>query len=402
MSETGAEPERRRMVLLGAGASVDAGVPASFDMTEALAKSVGLNEHQPDRRALNFVCGALMAHNAAEGTSPYAGLDVERVFAAVQLLADRRTLELTPFVASWHPAVDTWDRPHAPSSFDRNLASALGGATGGSFKAARLIQSLVRSTTGTGSGDTYKRLADAMVRRLRQLLDVDPARLTYLEPLVSRAQLDGGLTVATLNYDRSIEMVAERLGVPIDTAIAGWAESRRWHWPDTGLRLLKLHGSINWTWTSVEPGPGQLSHRIVEDDMAEDVSEQFYDPVVVFGQRGKLRAEGPFLSLLAEFEKHLAAHDELIVVGYSFRDDHINEAIRWWTLDDASRTITVIDPSFPEDRGLVLGDFRTQLLHSLNPRERLHGDGTPESRVTVIRETAAQAIPGMFPAASPH
>jgi hypothetical protein len=47
------------------------------------------------------VCGVLLADEGARGESPFAGLDVERVFAAVELLAERDSLEASPFVAAW-------------------------------------------------------------------------------------------------------------------------------------------------------------------------------------------------------------------------------------------------------------------------------------------------------------
>src|SRR5262245_62067354 len=105
-----------RVVLLGAGASKEAGVPLSFEMTRALVERLSSDSVPPEAgKALSFVCGELMAYDASQGGNPYEGLDVERVFAAVELLARRRELEVTPFVSAWHPAVDVWDRPEAPS-----------------------------------------------------------------------------------------------------------------------------------------------------------------------------------------------------------------------------------------------------------------------------------------------
>lgn len=72
--------------------------------------------HEAD--ALHFVRASLLGYDAATGGSrPFGGLDVERVFAAVELLADRRTLEVTPFVAEWHPAAlgDSTRKPGARS-----------------------------------------------------------------------------------------------------------------------------------------------------------------------------------------------------------------------------------------------------------------------------------------------
>lgn len=88
---------------------------------------------------------------------------------------------------------------------------------------------------------------------------------------------------------------------------------------------------------------------------------------MVFGQRGKLRAEGPFLGLLAEFEKQLAVASRLIVIGYSFRDDHVNELIRRWIAEDIDRTILVVDPAWPEHFNQRSDDFRSELNRHLVP-----------------------------------
>jgi hypothetical protein len=51
-----------------AGASVEAEVPASFDMTRVLVER--MNDENPwsdTTRTLNFVCGALTAYDAAKG-----------------------------------------------------------------------------------------------------------------------------------------------------------------------------------------------------------------------------------------------------------------------------------------------------------------------------------------------
>lgn len=75
-------------------------------MTEQLVEGINSRvQMQPTISALHFVCGALLAYDAASGRNPFGGLDVERVFAAVELLAERDTLEVSPFVAAWHPAV---------------------------------------------------------------------------------------------------------------------------------------------------------------------------------------------------------------------------------------------------------------------------------------------------------
>src|SRR5215216_7428160 len=86
------------VVLLGAGASADAEVPTAFELTERILCELT----EDSRRALNSVCERL--------TENWGGLDVERVFSAVELLAERERLEITPFVDRWSRDALRWDR----------------------------------------------------------------------------------------------------------------------------------------------------------------------------------------------------------------------------------------------------------------------------------------------------
>jgi hypothetical protein len=378
------------LVLLGAGASVEAGIPATFDMTNEIVSRVGRMAYNAQiAQALNFVCGALVAYDTASGKSLYGGLDVERVFSAVELLAERRELEVTPFVSSWHPAVDIWDRQRPSSSFDRDLQRSI--VEGRLPGAKRTVEELVKAMTGVGSGETYKRLAHQMITELRLIVASRPEHLDYLAPLADAASQLGGLWVATLNYDLAVEQIGAIRGVGVDTGIEDWIDARRWHWDSTqGLKLLKLHGSIDWCWNRAQTEAGHMPMRTVERT-SEPESEQ-RDPVLIFGQRGKLQAEGPFLSLLAEFEYALAKASRLIVIGYSFRDPHINDIVRRWTRSDQSRTIVLVDPTAPDQSGSE-EDFRSELILRLKPATWNHEPGLPD-RIDVRQLKASEAFAG--------
>lgn len=128
-----------------------------------------------------------MAYDAAAGGSPYEGLDVERVFAAVELLAERRTLEVSPFVSAWHPAVDAWDRPGLPPFFDRKLKHALG-ERGRPRGVQDLLVNLIRGVTGEGTGGVYKQLAERMIQELQPLVVTDPEQTGYRDKREARQQ----------------------------------------------------------------------------------------------------------------------------------------------------------------------------------------------------------------------
>jgi hypothetical protein len=353
-------------------------------MTERVVSEIGLARLSGSAQALNFVCGALVAYDSAEGKSPYAGLDVERVFAAVELLAERNKLEVTPFVATWHPAVDTWDRKSTPAFFDKQLKDAIVGQFG---RPKQVIEGLISSMTGPGTGEVYKYLASEMISHLRRIVAPPYADLSYLVPLVKAANATGGLTIATLNYDLTVELACAEAGIAVDTGIEHWIESRRWDWSDEGVRLLKLHGSIDWYWEWRRGEDDELPLRVVAK--SSEPGSDDGEPVLAFGSRNKLKPEGPYLSLLSEFEDKLADSDHLIVVGYSFRDDHINEVIVRWTREDKERTISIIDPS-PEGIPMVR-DFRRTLVRTLN-RGTKGDDSERTKRVDVRAETAQIAF----------
>lgn len=393
-------------VLLGAGASAEAGVPTTFEMTERLVRRV--NERPYDRHptaaALHFVCGALLAHDGAEGQNPFSGLDVERVFAAVELLAERNTLEVSPFVSTWHRAVDALDSRNRTTSgnFNQRFKRALDGSV--SFGGVqKLITELIDSRTGSAAnGATYRELASAMLAELRDLVGTTPKKTEYLTPLVKRGRRRSGLTVATLNYDLSIEQAAASLGVPCTTGVERWLETGRWDWPKGGIRLLKLHGSINWHWDKAKHVDGHLPREalcVVESPQPEADDDEYGNrrPGVVFGHRGKVRAEGPFLGLLSEFEKLLGEIQRLVVIGYSFRDDHVNDVIQRWTLEDINRSIVVVDPNWPEEFSFYMrGDFKAMLDHYLLPPE-WEDEQSFTPRLEVRREKCSKALPDLFP-----
>jgi hypothetical protein len=230
-----------------------------------------------------------------------------------------------------------------------------------------------------------------MINGLRDLLQTT-GDLAYLAPIVEAARRKNGLTVATLNYDTSLEQAAEAAGMAAYTGIESWIKHRHWEWPDYGLRLLKLHGSIDWCWQTSPPERGHLPLRKVEPTTLPFSDQRA--PALVFGQRGKLREDGPFLALLTEFERLLEDGDRLIVVGYSFRDGHVNEVIRRWTAADISRTIVIVDPDFPNNMPRLDG-FRYELVRHLNP-PAFPNQPPPVERVSVIRQTAAAALAELF------
>jgi hypothetical protein len=228
---------------------------------------------------------------------------------------------------------------------------------------------------------------------LRALTSVDDAgRFTYLTPLFELSKRQGVLTVVTLNYDCSVEGLGKLLGVPIDIGMPDADSAGDWAWTgEEGIRLLKLHGSMDWSIDHRAQLPGRLPEVIVVRSEQPLVDRR--EPAIVFGQRGKLRAEGPFLNLLHEFDTSLMTAQHLVVVGYSFRDEHVNECVRRWINRDEERHITVVDPAFSPELNLYpSASFASQLATNLVARDLPTRPADFASRLTVIRQTAQDGL----------
>jgi hypothetical protein len=89
-----------------------------------------------------------------------------------------------------------------------------------------------------------------------------------------------------------------------------------------------------------------MPHSVVRRVETDEFKKSFERPAVIFGQRNKLTAEGPFLDLLRQFQNELDNCSVLTVIGYSLRDAHINTYISKWLNESADKKIRVVDPNF--------------------------------------------------------
>ncbi|WP_208748665.1 SIR2 family protein [Arthrobacter sp. PM3] len=386
--------QMKTLTLLGAGASMDAGVPGSTAMTQKIVEAVDTphNRHYGLTHAVNYAIGAMIAHRTANGANAYAGIDVEDLFSAVQMLAERESLEIAPFV-QWSPALAGVRQGGGamPAFFDKDFREGI--LENRAFKGpGEMIKKAVEALTGSNSASTeqlYTRLQTELLNALTKLVSVTDKDVDYLHPLLQTG--DRPVEIATLNYDRSIELLCEQRGVQLDTGISSWSGGSDWHWEDDAeVRLLKIHGSIDWRIHKDKGLGGLYETKVVAVD--ETDSQDYRSmPGVVFGARGKLRADGPFLSMLREFENMLTRADRLLVVGYSFRDAHINVALTRWINSSPLRNLTIIDPAFNNDPRVYDRDsFSAQLLSATSIFEG--GQQVSKLNLRVLKSTAAEGL----------
>ncbi|MBN2973103.1 SIR2 family protein [Roseomonas aeriglobus] len=372
------------VVLLGAGASVEAGLLTSANLTQAIYNS--FNERQRlDRFALllAYVISKLQVRNAKRGTSPYAPIEVEELFDALNLLYRRDSILISEFVERWDSAIDSYytrfDGSEIRSNFNNILNKTLARANrrsafdAGTADFERLAASLQPRSFFTNDARHIPDPLQPFFVSLIKFLQVDQSRLDYLYPLVrdKRASL-----IATLNYDLSIEKACELNGLKYDYGLDRWAQQKRvdWRQRSDDKRLLKMHGSINWTGSFEDP-------KIRYDEI-----KPYEKRIMIFGGvDNKLSADGPFLQFLYRLERTILRTNALLVVGYSFRDAHINALINRWRLTRRNSKLAVIDPSPPPlwQLGFADGPIKRQV----GERETTH-----TASVRIIQSPAGEGI----------
>jgi hypothetical protein len=365
----------REMLLLGAGASVEAGVPDAYAMTTRIIESFDPGATSPDLEwikhplapqlsppleygrtynlsgqalelfktnypiyhVLTFVVGGLLMQRGIDGRLPEGQINVEELFSAVELLSQRNQLEASPFVGSWHPMVDILDDRYSDHFAHRYYPS----------QEYRFWNTLRIPVAGYGRGEVFLAAVEEMVKRLRNIVWIDdPAKVDYLAPIAALARQQGSLAVATLNYDNGIELMSKACELPCATEITEWSTRQSFLYDNEGISLLKLHGSVDWSVTATKPDAERKFPTYTICEVRPNDDNKAYAPALVFGQRNKLKSEGPFLDLLGAFRRKLSDAEKLTIVGYSLRDGHVNEEIKRWVNLRPDAKIRIVDPGF--------------------------------------------------------
>ncbi len=374
------------MILLGAGASVEAGLQDTKGMTKQMLdmSAEDNSDSRSSRRThlLRFIVGGLLFQHGVRNENPLTrGINIEAVFNAINLLGQRYEAEFAAFVSSWHPVIEELTRArkvHDDWSETRELEKALGRASEAAsrrqpFGADNLSNAIRKmSNSGISTDDKlFESTLSWMTRALIQMVRVgDPNKVNYLIPLL---KIDGTekRVIATLNYNSSVEIAAVKAGISLNLGIDDWIPGSYPH-IERGVQLLKLHGSADWelavtSSTAENPIPQtRLKVHVGDNDRQPP-----YHPAVNFGGANKLTTRGPFLDLLNAFRNELNQAERLTVIGYSFHDEHINEYISQFLARGSTHLRIINGPDFGKSAdGFARGLLET-LRRSPEFRERV-------------------------------
>ena len=156
-----------------------------------------------------------------------------------------------------------------------------------------------------------------------------PVRTGYLAPLRKWLKADEPLDIFSLNYDTVVEQFCKSAGIPCTD---GFSQGGEWqpdsyYRADSGIRLWKLHGSVNWTssesgWPHQAETPGSWRRHFHSRHTASATAEA----ALVWPAATK-RLEKSLSLLHSAFRNRLVTCRLLVVAGYRFADEHIRAAV---------------------------------------------------------------------------
>ncbi len=298
-SEAG--PYSEVVLLLGAGASVEAGAPTVTDLVDGFREFLSVEEESLTKTYDELLEVLRDFTPVAEGR---AILDVELLLTSLTMLIDLQDNPLSAFAHNWKGFV------------------------------RRRMRDLPR-------------LVDALQAHIRKECTLNQDRVEYLRPIGDFMRHFGRLDIFTLNYDAAIELTLQKENFSYtDGFDVYWnpvlLSSDRYQ-----VRLFKLHGSLLWFITSTTPHglvkiPVKTTGGLPEFFSEDEVSHNLIYPVLTKEQHVE-----PYATLMNHLREALSQARVLIAVGCSFRDTYLKQVVVEKMLQNRDLRLCLVDPEAP-------------------------------------------------------
>ena len=291
------------VLMLGAGASVEAGIPDSNKMIDEIEKLIiEKSEWRSYRELYRYIRSSIFF---ADGLKGLFGQDVpfniERLVNVLYELQKKERHALYPFVGAWNPKLQE--------------------VAGVDFEKVRRFRNVI-----------------IQILRDKWVALAETERADYYKGLLRfQREYEYPLRVFSLNYDLCVEQACDIVRVQ-----RGFSE-RTWDWrmfdesseDPLPLKLYKLHGSLDWCFKDGQVQYSDSTSAIGNEEIA-----------LIFGDSYKLTYVDPFLFLAYELRRWtLDAARIVVCIGYGFNDDHINGIVGQALRRDCKRKLlSVIGP----------------------------------------------------------
>ncbi|MBO6512474.1 MAG: SIR2 family protein, partial [Phycisphaerales bacterium] len=288
--------QSRRLFLFGAGCSKVAGLPLTTELCDMILKELG---DENVKKLLESI------RDEYDGESQSTIEDYLSDIVDLKAMADRRV----------HRGCTVGTVAYQGTDYSsEDLSDALS-----------LIKGEIRKAIGTSQTPDIS-VHRIFVRHVNQLLTDKPSAKRRTDYFV-------------MNYDTLVEdaLGRERISFTDGFAggITGWWDPERFNDQSLIARVIKLHGSIDWCLFDHEYFPSRLRPSTVEPPTDEQV---MIWPTATKYRETQLDPYAQVLSLFRTALRPAQSEDAvLMVVGYSFGDDHINLEIERGLRDSGER-----------------------------------------------------------------
>lgn len=274
------------LFLLGAGASVEAGIKHAKEMTLDIEKKIDSDIDFKDFYELyNYLKSSIIYQRGLEGSFEDQTATIEELLDILSEINQKHQNKLYPFIGGWNIHL---------------------------LKVA---------------GEEFEKV-EKLDKKIREQLFQWVSIRNYDIAIYFRGfadlveDLGSAVRVFTLNYDICVEKALAGTSCSIEL---GFNADRKWEASkfdanenvDVGMYLYKLHGSIDWI------------RDTANGNVLELCDDPQPNPELIFGTAAKLSSIDPYLFYVHELRKYSLneALRFIVVVGYSFNDDYINKLI---------------------------------------------------------------------------
>lgn len=182
---------------------------------------------------------------------------------------------------------------------------------------------------------------------IRKKVVVDKDKINYLTPLI---EFQEPINIFSVNYDTCIEMLCIKHKLIYTDGFDLYWNSELFE-KEFDVKLFKLHGSIMWYFTdygNYVKLPIKIPIEMIGEYRFPLYSGEIASPFILYPIGRKWEYTEPVGYLTNKLQKYLKSTELCIVVGYSFRDDDIRRIFFESAKENENLTIILISPNAGE------------------------------------------------------